>query len=84
MVPYLCISPACLPKCSGCNRAISNDEARNHAVRYLLLERMDPRFGMPAEWLQFDTLREAVDAELAKLTPPDERDETPRSSGSAP
>jgi len=45
---------------------------------------MDPRYGMPAEWLQFDTLREAVDAELAKLTPPDERDETPRSSGSAP
>lgn len=72
MAPYLCISPACLPKCSGCARAISNDEARKHAVRYLLLERMDPRFGMPAEWLRFATLREAVDAELAKLEPPDD------------
>jgi len=72
MAPYLCISPACLPKCSGCARAISNDEARKHAVRYLLLERMDPRFGMPAEWLGFATLREAVDAELAKLEPPDD------------
>ena len=84
MAPYLCISPVCQPKCSGCARAISNDEARKHAVRYLLLERMDPRFGMPAEWLRFATLREAVDAELEKLTPPDELADALSSEGSAP
>lgn len=65
--PYLCIAPACSGDCSGCNSAISPADMRLNAVRYALLQRMDPRFGMPAEWLAFRTLNEAVDHELAKL-----------------
>lgn len=66
MSPYLCIAPACGNECSGCNSAISPETARKNAVRYALLQRMDPRFGMPADWLKFKTLDEAVDYELAK------------------
>lgn len=65
--PYLCVEPACGPQCSGCNHAISPADTKRNAVRYALLQRMDPRFGMPAEWLRFKTLDEAVDSELARL-----------------
>ncbi len=68
--PFLCIAPACGPECSGCNAAIPPDAMRKNAVRYALLERMDPRFGMPVEWMRFKTLSEAVDSELAALAPP--------------
>ncbi len=65
--PYLCVAPACGLECCGCNHAISPADMRHNAVRYALLQRIDPRFGMPVEWLKFKTLDEAVDAELAKL-----------------
>lgn len=38
-----------------------------NAVRYELLKRMDPRFGMPTAWLRFESLDEAVDSELSAL-----------------
>ena len=73
MSPYLCIAPACGPECSDCNHAISPDAMRKNAVRYALLQRMDPRFGMPVEWMRFKTLDEAVDNELAAKTEADLR-----------
>lgn len=74
--PYLCIAPACGSKCSDCNSAISPDNVRKNAVRYALLQRTDPRFGMPADWLRFRTLDEAVDSELAKAEPSERSDST--------
>lgn len=69
MEPYLCIAPACeVDKCCGCNCAISPSDMRKNAVRYALLRRMDPRFGMPVEWMRFKSLDEAVDAELDALS----------------
>ena len=65
--PYLCIAPACGAKCSQCNHAISPADMRKYAVRYALLQRMDPRFGMPVEWMRFQTLDEAVDHDLEAL-----------------
>lgn len=65
--PYLRVAPACGAECDGCNSAISQADARKNAVRYALLQRMDPRFGMPVEWMRFKTLDEAVDNELATL-----------------
>lgn len=65
--PHLCVEPACGPTCCGCANAMPPQDMRTNAVRYALLQRMDPRFGMPAEWLSFKTLDEAVDSELAKL-----------------
>lgn len=62
--PYLCIYPVCSPECSGCNCAISPNEMRKNAIRYALLQRRDPRFGMPTDWLKYDTLDEAIDSEL--------------------
>ena len=35
--PYLCIAPACGPECSGCNCALSPDEVRKNAKRYMWL-----------------------------------------------
>lgn len=67
---FLCIKPACGPKCRDCNCAISPDDARKYAIRYSLLRRMDPRFGMPADWLRFQTLDEAIDSELSKRLAP--------------
>lgn len=64
---FLCIAPACGTKCSSCNSAISPDEVRANAIRYAFLQRMDPRFGMPVDWLQFKTLDEAIDAEMARI-----------------
>lgn len=63
---HLCIAPACGKECSMCNHAISAQQAAQNAVRYELLKRMDPRFGMPTDWLRFKTLDEAIDAELAR------------------
>ena len=65
--PHLCIAPACGRECSGCNSAISPETMRKNAIRYAMLQRMDPRFGMPTAWLSFKTLDEAVDSELARL-----------------
>lgn len=65
-MPHFCIAPACAGDCDGCNSAISAETARRNVVRYALLQRMDPRFGMPTEWLSFKTLDEAIDHELAK------------------
>jgi hypothetical protein len=64
--PHLCIAPACGAECSQCNQAISPQDVRTNAIRYALLQRMDPRFGMPTDWLRFKTLDEAVDSELAR------------------
>jgi len=64
---FLCIAPVCGDKCSQCNHAISPEEVRKNAVRYALLQRMDPRFGMPVDWMRFRSLDEAVDSELAAL-----------------
>jgi hypothetical protein len=65
--PHLCISPACGKDCSDCNRAISPNVMRDNAIRFSLLNlQMDPRFGMPMEWLQFPTLADAVDSEIEK------------------
>jgi hypothetical protein len=65
--PYLCIAPACGPVCHHCANAISPATMRLNAVRYSLLQRMDPRFGMPVEWMNFRLLDEAVDSELAAV-----------------
>lgn len=65
--PYLCMAPACGSECSDCNCAISPEDMRKYAIRYALLQRMDPRFGMPTKWLNFKTLDEALDSELAAI-----------------
>lgn len=64
---YLCIKPVCGPDCCGCSRAISPDDERRNAIRYELLKRMDPRFGMPTAWLRFETLDQAIDSEIERL-----------------
>lgn len=65
--PYLCIAPACGDECGQCTYAISPQEVRTNAIRYELLQRMDPRFGMPVEWLRAKSLNEAVDGELERI-----------------
>lgn len=37
LAPYLCIAPACGPKCSDCNSAISDATMRRYAIRYAWL-----------------------------------------------
>lgn len=71
--PYRCGHPACLTRgCDeACNAALSPEAADAidalDARRYRVLRANDPRFGMPVEWLKFETLDEAMDYELAKL-----------------
>lgn len=61
---HLCIEPACGPKCCDCNRGISDATMRRYAIRYAYLRDHDPRFGMPTAWLAFQTLDEAIDADI--------------------
>lgn len=68
---HLCIKPACPVECSGCNHAISEQEARDYAIRYAWLRAHSYSYG--AGSLAFgrgciQTMPELLDTDIDAIT----------------